>query len=1306
MQTKVTSLIRFWCCLLGMICLPVFLVPAQTFEQVWQLGLEDNSINEFSQESFAQNEPPGSPTVKDNDYYFAGEYAAVGPVAQDEPWLNFERALTGSELRSRIHFNLTPGQAAAGNNLRVTFKLFSFNNDPTYSIAPVPSVTAKWNDTEVLNYTDVTDPTTLQATFVAGDVGATAGENLLTIERSPEGNAWIQFDYVRAEVELLDPTAGLIESFKANAAHIFPGQKAILSWKTDPQANLVIDQGVGDVSGQTVDGIGSIEVSPTETTTYTLTSTKGQYSLTSTVTVMVSMITKFTITPGSIRIDDPVTLAWEAAPEATLVIDNGVGSVNAQTVNGVGSIKVYPSADTTYTLTATRGDQSAEMSVNVTVNPLKLLWQLGYDDNQNSDFHQEGGGANPTPGSPTAIDNDYYFAGQYPDPIGFLSTNEPWGNFERALTIWGDDTTRIHFNLTEAQAAAGNNIYVTFRMYGFNTDAVCCNVDPTADMTVKWNDTEVLSTTSISDPTIVQIPALVAGDIGAVPGANVLTISRTAAGNAWIQFDYVRAEVETLDPTAGLITAFDANLTRVFPGQPVTLSWKTDPAATLTIDQGIGSVAGQTVNGIGSIQVSPNETTTYTLTSTKGAATISASVRVVVAMINSFTASGTSIKTGESVTLNWDVDPAATVSLAPTFGDMSARTTAGVGSFTVAPQANTTYTLTVTRSGFSAQASVTVIVNPFMPLWQVGYEDNSQAEFAAENSSVNLPPGSPTAADNDYYFAGQYAEIGLVETTEPVGNFERAIKPSDYVTRIHFNLTPAQAASDNLFRVTFRLFGFNTDPAYPLGNLSWVTAKWNDIQVLTNADIADPTILQATFVAGDVGAAVGENLLTIERSATGNEWVQFDYIKAEYFNPNSRAWELGYADNQNADFHQEGGGVNPLPGSPTALDNDYYFAGTYAALNPPLVQRNEAWANFERALTSWDVATRIHFNLTAVEAAPDNVLNLTFKLYGFNTDPGYPMDPVPWVTAKWNDTEVLNNVDVTDPTTMQATFAVGDAGAVAGENVLTIERSPQGNAWIQFDYINVEVTKTGAAGGLRMTESGWDAFGFTIMWNSVPGRTYQVLTSTDLKTWTPLVDSYLATDVWSSYTDKTATPGIGKRFYQIVDNSPAPIFADNFESGMGGWEVDDQSLTGTTWELGEPVNGPGAAHSGSKVFGTGLTSIYYPETQVFLRSPVINLTGVTNATLQFWEYRDIESPQGEFLPDYGAVEIVDENGELLPDLPVVYSKGGVNSGWRMVSVALPAAALDRTIRLQFHFASDTQTESVGWFIDDVKVLPK
>jgi hypothetical protein len=57
-------------------------------------------------------------------------------------------------------------------------------------------------------------------------------------------------------------------------------------------------------------------------------------------------------------------LEWDVSAPATLSIDQGIGPVLQQTIDGIGWLPIHPSADTTYTLTL-NGSQTATTTVRV-----------------------------------------------------------------------------------------------------------------------------------------------------------------------------------------------------------------------------------------------------------------------------------------------------------------------------------------------------------------------------------------------------------------------------------------------------------------------------------------------------------------------------------------------------------------------------------------------------------------------------------------------------------------------------------------------------------------------------------------------------------------------------------------------------------------------------------------------------------------------------------------------------------------------------------------------------------------------------
>ncbi len=171
------------------------------------------------------------------------------------------------------------------------------------------------------------------------------------------------------------------------------------------------------------------------------------------------------------------------------------------------------------------------------------LWQVGDDNGSNSDFGQEVGGSNPAPGSATIKDDDWYFAGTYPDPIGTVAADEPFLQFERALTTT-DTTVRIHFNLSSAEAAALQNFELVIETLA-NDNATDTQGD--VPFSASFNGNVVFNgvvNTANEQHWVSSIFS--GGSVGAVEGENIITITREVADGQrrWIQFDLVRLNIE------------------------------------------------------------------------------------------------------------------------------------------------------------------------------------------------------------------------------------------------------------------------------------------------------------------------------------------------------------------------------------------------------------------------------------------------------------------------------------------------------------------------------------------------------------------------------------------------------------------------------------------------------------------------------------------------------------------------------------------------------------------------------------------
>jgi hypothetical protein len=155
------------------------------------------------------------------------------------------------------------------------------------------------------------------------------------------------------------------------------------------------------------------------------------------------------------------------------------------------------------------------------------------------------------------------------------------------------------------------------------------------------------------------------------------------------------------------IVSFTANPTGISSGASSTLSWVATGATSIAITPGTYT----STSGSGSTSMSPTATTTYTLTATNatGSSMSTATITINTAgkpVINSFTASPTSITSGSSSTLSWTTTGSTSIAITPgTFTSSSAS-----GSTGVSPTTTTTYTLTATDAAGSNTSTAKVTV--------------------------------------------------------------------------------------------------------------------------------------------------------------------------------------------------------------------------------------------------------------------------------------------------------------------------------------------------------------------------------------------------------------------------------------------------------------------------------------------------------------------------------------------------------------------------------------------------------------------
>jgi outer membrane protein OmpA-like peptidoglycan-associated protein len=172
---------------------------------------------------------------------------------------------------------------------------------------------------------------------------------------------------ITVTVNAVPAVSASILRFEAVPINIIRGESSTLQWAT---ANAV----TVTLNGQSVQPQGSMVVSPTQTTTYTLvaTGTDGKpVNATAVVAVTagdVPRIIQFGLNPSTINVGGQSQLCWQVENATSVSISPGIGTVDA-----AGCRTVNPSVTTSYVLTATNASGSVTASATLTVGSVKIL---------------------------------------------------------------------------------------------------------------------------------------------------------------------------------------------------------------------------------------------------------------------------------------------------------------------------------------------------------------------------------------------------------------------------------------------------------------------------------------------------------------------------------------------------------------------------------------------------------------------------------------------------------------------------------------------------------------------------------------------------------------------------------------------------------------------------------------------------------------------------------------------------------------------------------------------------------------------
>ncbi len=296
------------------------------------------------------------------------------------------------------------------------------------------------------------------------------------------------------------------------------------------------------------------------------------------------------------------------------------------------------------------------------------------------------------------------------------------------VTVKPTETTVYHLTAKNASTELTQAVQVTV-LDQPGPSIVRCDVTP---QNINEGETATLNweTYNANDVNLTGFGSVASTGTETVSPATNTTYTLTAANDVGTVSCAVTVQVTRGELPR--IIRFGANPLEILEGNASSLFWQVERADEVTIDQGVGSVNNQA----GNTNVTPNQTTTYTLTATNAYGTVQAEVTVNVfpaARILTFQATPDTVeKAGDLFILSWGTENADEIVISE-LGKKEAS-----GSIPLRAFATTTYTI-IARNRFSeVQQTVTVTVPGSTPGPGSPPVANAGSDFSTDVRNISL----------------------------------------------------------------------------------------------------------------------------------------------------------------------------------------------------------------------------------------------------------------------------------------------------------------------------------------------------------------------------------------------------------------------------------------------------------------------------------------------------------------------------------------------------------------------------------------
>ena len=226
-----------------------------------------------------------------------------------------------------------------------------------------------------------------------------------------------------------------------------------------------------------------------------------------------------------------------------------------------------------------------------------------------------------------------------------------------------------------------------------------------------------------------------------------------------------------------------------------------------------------------------------------------------------------------------------------------------------------------------------------------------------------------------------------------------------------------------------------------------------------------------------------------------------------------------------------------------------------------------------------------------------------------------------------------------------------------------------------------------------------------LTWESVPGQVFEIAKSLDLRG-DPATWPRILTDIQAGAGETTSlvvdvAAAEAEAFYKVFQIPAPPLFEDDFETDTGWVAIVNDANGNTNWERGTPNGSTGPLSGADDSINAWSTNLgdFGTDSDISLRSPAIDLTGVAAAELSFDAYRD-----GDGFGEFASIRFLRASDQAQLGAELSIDMTLFDSDWVAQTIPVEPEAIGESVVIEFNFVSDSSPDAFsGLSIDNVRM---